>query len=149
MEAFDPFPDDFTRRALDPVLPGFEPAFTSAVVDLYERKFGWRLEQRYELLNDEVNGSWNWGSKPTPAESITALRQMLALDRDFRVLVAHGLTDVQTPYFGTQLELDQIPDFGPPGRLTLNVYPGGHMLYSRDDSRKALRDDARRLIEGG
>jgi carboxypeptidase C (cathepsin A) len=149
LEAFDPFPGDFSRRALDPVLPGFEPAFTSAIVDLYEKKFGWRLEQRYELLNDEVNGSWNWGSKPNPAESVTALRQMLALDPDFRVLVAHGLTDVQTPYFGTQLELDQIPDFGPPGRLALNVYPGGHMLYSRDDSRKALRDDARRLIEGG
>jgi carboxypeptidase C (cathepsin A) len=148
IEAYDPFPDDFTRRALDPVLPGFEPAFTSAIVDVYEKKFGWRLEQRYELINEEVNASWNWGSKPNPAESITALRQMLALDPNFRVVVAQGLTDLQTPYFGTQLELNQIPDFGPPGRLTLNVYPGGHMLYSRDDSRKALRDDARRLIEG-
>ncbi len=149
IEALDPFPTDFSRRTLDPVLPGFEPAFTSAMVDLYERKFDWKLEQRYELLNEEVNRNWNWGSKPTPAESITALRQMLALDPKFRTLTAHGLTDVTTPYFGTALELDQIPDFDPPGRTTLNVYPGGHMFYSRDDSRRALRDDARKLIERG
>ena len=146
--AYDPFPDSFRSRALDPVLPGFEPAFASAIVDLYEKKFGWRLEQRYELINDEVNGNWNWDSSRRPAEAMTALRQMLALDPRFRVVVAHGLTDVQAPYFGTQLQLDQIPDFGAPGRVTLNAYPGGHMLYSRDDSRKALRDDARRLIEG-
>jgi hypothetical protein len=30
----------------------------------------------------------------------------------------------------------------------LKVYPGGHMVYADDDSRRALRDDARRLIEG-
>jgi carboxypeptidase C (cathepsin A) len=62
--------------------------------------------------------------------------------------VTQGLTDVQVPYFGTRLLLDQIPDYGAPGRLTLKVYPGGHMVYANDDSRRALRDDARRLIEG-
>lgn len=72
---------------------------------------------------------------------------MLALDPHFRVLVSHGLTDVQTPYLATQLQLDQIPDYGPQGRLILKVYPGGHMHYSRDDTRKAMRDDAKRLIE--
>jgi carboxypeptidase C (cathepsin A) len=73
---------------------------------------------------------------------------MLALDPKFRVLIVHGLTDVQAPYFATALELGQIPDSGAPGRLTLRVYPGGHMVYANDDSRRALRDDARRLIEG-
>ncbi len=73
---------------------------------------------------------------------------MLALDPNFKVLISHGLTDVQTPYFGTQLLLDQIPDYGPSGRLKLKVYSGGHMHYSRDESRKALREDARQLIEG-
>ena len=149
IEAYNPFPGSFSRHALDPVLPGFEPAFTSAIVNLYEQKFGWKLERRYELINDDVNNAWNWGSKPNPAESLTALRQMLALDPKFRVVVAHGLTDVTTPYFGTKLELDQVPDFGPLDRVALSVHPGGHMFYSRDDSRKSLRDEAKRLIERG
>jgi carboxypeptidase C (cathepsin A) len=130
------------------VLPGFKPAFASAIVDLYEGKFGWKVEGRYELLNDEVNHNWRWGERLARPEALSALRRMLALDPKFRVLVAHGLTDVQAPYFSTALELGQIPDFGPPGRLTLRVYPGGHMVYADDDSRRALRDDARRLIEG-
>jgi len=98
------------------------------------------------LLNDAVGKEWNWGRGLSPPNAIEDLRQMLALDPNFRVLVSHGLTDVQTPYFASELELDQIPDFGPPGRLTLTVHPGGHMHYSRDDTRKALRDEARQLI---
>jgi len=38
---------------------------------------------------------------------------MLALDPNFKILISHGLTNVQTPYFGTHLLLDQIPDYGP------------------------------------
>jgi carboxypeptidase C (cathepsin A) len=73
---------------------------------------------------------------------------MLALDPNFRVLVAQGFTDLQVPYFGTKLLLAQIPDYGAPGRVVFKVYGGGHMLYTRDASRKALREDARKLIEG-
>ena len=72
-----------------------------------------------------------------------------ALDPNFRVLVTSGLTDLQLPYFGTKLLLDQIPDYGARGRLTFKVYAGGHMHYLRDDSRKLLRTDARTLIAGG
>ena len=149
VDAYDPFPEAMWSRALDPILPGFDAPFTSAIEDLYTRKLGWKLEEPYALLNDAVERNWNWETRLNAPESLTALRQMLALDPHFRVLVGHGLTDVQAPYFATELQLDQIPDYGPPGRLILKVYGGGHMLYSRDDSRKALREDARRLIEGG
>ncbi len=148
IDAFDPFPTKAWDRALDPVAAGFVGPFTSAVADLYERRLDWKIEDRYELLNDAVGRAWNWGGRLHPPESLTALRQMLALDPNFRVLISHGLTDLQTPYFATQLELDQIPDYGPPGRLVLKVYPGGHMHYGRDDARRALREDAERLIEG-
>ncbi|HYA74398.1 MAG TPA: peptidase S10 [Roseiarcus sp.] len=148
IDAYDPFPTAVWSRSLDPVASGFNGPFSSAVTNLYERKLGWKIEDRYELLNEAVDKNWDWGAKLHAPESITALRQMLALDPNFRVLISHGLTDLQTPYFATKLELDQIPDYGAPGRLILKVYSGGHMHYSRDDTRKALRDDARRLIEG-
>ena len=95
-----------------------------------------------------VSYARNWGNDLEAPESITALKRMLALDPNLRVLIAHGLDDVQAPYFGTQLLRDQIPDHGQPGRLNLKVYSGGHMFYSRDESRKALREGARPLIEG-
>jgi carboxypeptidase C (cathepsin A) len=109
---------------------------------------GWKIDNFYDPLSSSVNRGWDWGRGLNPPDSTRPLREMLALDPNFHVLIAHGLTDLQVPYFGTQLLLDQIPDYGPAGRLTLKVYPGGHMLYMRDDSRKALREDARKVIEG-
>jgi carboxypeptidase C (cathepsin A) len=146
IDAYDPFPISSRSEFLDPVLPGFDAPFSSAIMTLYQQKLGWKIEDRYELLNEAVNKAWNWGKGLSPPNAIEDLRQMLALDPNFRVLVSHGLTDLQTPYFASALELAQIPDFGSPGRLTLTVHPGGHMHYSRDDTRKALREEARRLI---
>ena len=146
--AYDPEPSEYSDRWLDPVAEGFAAPFSSAMMDVYNNRLGWKIDLNYELLNGAVERGWTWGQGARGPEAVSALRRMLALDPNFKVLIAHGLTDLQTPYFGTQLILNQIPDYGPPGRLTLKVYGGGHMLYSRDESRKALREDARRLIEG-
>ena len=59
-----------------------------------------------------------------------------------RVLVVHGANDLVTPYFGSQLVLDQLPVYGSAERVKLAVYGGGHMFYSRDASRRAFREDA-------
>jgi carboxypeptidase C (cathepsin A) len=81
-----------------------------------------------------------------PAESITELRQILALDPKLNVLVAHGLFDLATPYFGSKILLDQLPAFASPPRVKLVVYSGGHMFYSRDDGRKELRGEVEKLM---
>jgi carboxypeptidase C (cathepsin A) len=65
-----------------------------------------------------------------------------------RVLIGHGMFDMLTPYFGTQLILQQLPELGAPGRIRLVVYPGGHMFYTQDTSRTAFRGEARKLITG-
>jgi carboxypeptidase C (cathepsin A) len=146
--AYDPSPASNDGHWLDPILDGFLAPLASAMVDLYAHRLGWKIDNHYEPLSSSVNRGWDWGRDLHPPSSIKELREMLALDPNFRVLVTHGLTDVQTPYFGSKLLLDQIPDYGAPGRLTLKVYAGGHMHYMRDASRKALREDARKLIEG-
>ena len=146
--AYDPEPQAEFSHALDPILPGFEAAFASAMKSLYARQLGWASDDRYEILNETVSRRWDWGRGLSPPSALGALRRMLALDAKFRVLISQGFTDLRTPYFAAQLELDQIPDYGAPGRIVFKVRPGGHMHYDRDDSRAGLRDDARRLIEG-
>ena len=74
-----------------------------------------------------------------------ALRQDLAEDPQLRVVIAHGLFDLVTPYFATKLMLDQIPQSDGRARVDFEVYPGGHMFYSRDASRQALREAAKKL----
>jgi carboxypeptidase C (cathepsin A) len=145
--AYDPSPASNDGHWLDPILDGFTAPLASAMMDLYAHRLGWKIDSQYEPLSSRVNRAWDWGRDLHPPESMRDLKDMLALDPNFRVLVTHGLTDVQVPYFGTKLLLDQIPDYGAPGRLTLKVYPGGHMHYMRDATRKAWREDARSLIE--
>jgi carboxypeptidase C (cathepsin A) len=132
--------------AEDPILPGFLPTLTGAMTTLYREQLGWKLDAQYETLNDAVSSHWAWGRGLRAPDALGDLAQDLALDPAFRVLVAHGLTDVQAPYFASVLQLQRLPPFADPGRLGVEVYPGGHMFYMRDDSRKAFREAARRLV---
>ncbi|MGA9868417.1 MAG: septum formation initiator [Acetobacteraceae bacterium] len=121
--------------------------FTSAMLELYEHRLAWRPDSLYRLRNADVERQWDWGRGLVAPESVTALRVALAVDPRLRVLVAHGLFDLITPYFATAMILDHLPDIGAPGRVKLVTYPGGHMFYSRDESRAAFREEAKRLIE--
>ncbi len=145
---WDPDPSAAQGRFADPILTAMLAPLTSAAIDLTTRTLNWRVPNlRYELLNNAVNAGWNWGGGRSPPEVVSDLRQALSLDGDLRVLVAHGYTDLVTPYFASKLILDQMPAYGRDRRLSLSVYPGGHMFYFRKGSRAALRGDALHLYE--
>jgi carboxypeptidase C (cathepsin A) len=119
---------------------------TSAMVDHLARTLNWRVsDMRYNLLNGGVNGGWRWGTGRRQWEAVSELRQALALDANLRLLIAHGFTDLVTPYFMTKLILDQLPEYAGDRRVGLEVYPGGHMFYTRDASRVAFRAAVERL----
>jgi carboxypeptidase C (cathepsin A) len=134
-------------RNNDPLTSGLAARLTTAMLDLYTTKLGWRADRRYINTNGEANRAWNWGNSTSSPEAVSDLRQALALDPRLRVVVAHGFTDLVTPYFGSQLVLDELPALGDMQRVATPVYPGGHMFYIRDASRKAFREDAMNLIE--
>jgi carboxypeptidase C (cathepsin A) len=143
--AFDPTPHAAQSRFSDPMLDAIGPPVTGAMTALYQGPLKWRVEEPYRLLNEEVNTQWNWGRGRSGPEVVDDLRAALAGDRDLYALVAHGASDLVTPYFGTKLILDQMPVFGSADRLKLAVYGGGHMFYIRDASRQAFRADVQRL----
>ena len=119
---------------------------TSAAVDLTTRKLNWRPDGSYHLLNDAVDRAWDFGRGPI-AESVSQLRQILALDPKMKLLVGHGLFDLATPYFGSKVMLDQLPAYARSDRVKLVVYPGGHMFYSRDAARQAFRGEVEALMK--
>jgi carboxypeptidase C (cathepsin A) len=145
---YDPFPYAYRSFFHDALTDALTAPMTSAMIDLYEHRLNWKPDGHYELLSESVNNAWNWGSGLNPTESLTQLRQALALDPKLKVLVAHGLFDLVTPYFGSKMQLDQVPVYGSADRVRLVVYPGGHMFYSRDTSRAELRREAKAMIGG-
>lgn len=144
---FDPYPDSSSYRFGDPSGEPLVAPLTSAVVDLTTRKLNWRPVGSYRLLNGAVEGAWDFGRGINPPESISQLRQILALDPKLKLVVAHGLFDLATPYFGSKILLDQLPAYASPERVKLVVYPGGHMFYSRDASRQAFRTEVEALMK--
>lgn len=147
MTGSDPFPHSARSEYSDPVLDALKVPLASAMANITATKLNWFVNARYEILNEDVNKEWNWGERH-PAEAMTDLKRLLALDPHLHVLIAHGVTDTVTPYFATKMLIDQVPAMGDPGRLKLAVYGGGHMLYALGQSRAALRSDAQHVIEG-
>jgi carboxypeptidase C (cathepsin A) len=147
VSGFDPYPDSSFFHFGDPSGESLAAPLTSAAVDLFTRKLNWRPDGSYELLNGAVGRAWDFGRGTNPPESISQLRQILALDPKLKLLVAHGLFDLATPYFGSSILLDQLPAYASPERVKLVVYPGGHMFYSRDASRQAFRTEVEALMK--
>jgi carboxypeptidase C (cathepsin A) len=141
----DPDPSSANSRRDDPVLDGIRAPLSSAMTDLYARTLKWRVEEPYQLLNSRVSPRWDWGGGRSTHDIVDELRGVLAHDPKLRVLIAHGASDLVTPYFENQMIVDQFPPFASPDRLKLSVYGGGHMFYTRDASRRALRDDVLQL----
>jgi carboxypeptidase C (cathepsin A) len=149
--AADPDPGAAWPRAFDAVLDAMTAPLTRAMLAHYGETLDWLPQRRYLLLNSGVNRAWEWGSGRGQPEAVGALARVLALDPGFETLVAHGYTDLVTPYFASELILRQLPPADPPGRVRLETYRGGHMFYLREESRRAFRSDARALYapEGG
>jgi len=143
----DPDPDSSSPHFDDPSGDPLIAPLTSAAVDLTTRTLNWRPDGPYRLLNGAVERAWDFGRGLNPAQSISQLRQILALDPKLKLLVGHGLFDLATPYFGSKIWLDQLPAYASPERVKLVVYPGGHMFYSRDAARQAFRAEAEALMK--
>jgi carboxypeptidase C (cathepsin A) len=123
-------------------LGGLSFHLARAMADLAQGRVSWKPPRAYHVLAKGVR--WRWAGN----ESATPLQRALVRDPTLRVLIVHGYADLVTPYFRTKLVLQQLPTIGPDNsRLRFEVYPGGHMFYSRDASRAQLRKDALVLYE--
>jgi carboxypeptidase C (cathepsin A) len=146
LSAFDPSPL-FPVPEHDPSLSRFLPAYTSTFVDYVRRSLGYETDLKYEVLSGRVH-PWNFGEAgqgyvSTADDLASAMRQNPAL----KVLFASGLHDLATPYFATDYTIAHL-DLSDALRqnITHRTYPGGHMMYHVEASRRALAQDIARFI---
>lgn len=145
----DPFPDRRTSRGGDPVLDGVTRAYGGGFADYARNELGFKTEMTYVLLANDVNGSWDWHGGRFQASATDDMRTLLAFSPSFKILVAHGYSDMVTPYGMTRYVLDHIPQIGAAGRVRLNLYRGGHMFYIDQQERKAFSADAAAFYRAG
>ena len=144
--AFDPFPWGAQQQSNDPILDALIAPTTSAMVDFVTREVGWKTDARYNALSYAVAEGWDRG-RPKD-DPVTDLRKAVANDPKMAVLIVHGWDDLSCPFFASRLLVDQLPANGMAERVHVQVYPGGHMFYSRPDSGAAFKRDARAVYGG-
>lgn len=121
--------------------------FLTAAGQYLRSELGYESDLPYELLNPDVFRNWDWssgiGSNQGYAGTSQDLETALAIHPGMRVMVAHGVHDLVTPYFGTLYVLQQLHlPRSVAEQVSFHVYPGGHMFYTRDRSLAAFAEAA-------
>jgi carboxypeptidase C (cathepsin A) len=143
----DPYPESPVARGPDPILDGVVRAYGSAFVAYARDELGFKTDITYDLLASEISGRWEWqeGSGHGQPSVTDDLRVLLALTPSFHLMIAHGYSDMVTPYAVSRYVLDHLPPVGGEERTQLKLYRGGHMFYLDPASRKAFTADARTM----
>ncbi|EHH69030.1 S10 family peptidase [Gluconobacter morbifer] len=130
----------------DPTLFGFGRAYGNAFSGYASNELDFRTPLTYDLLSMKVNSSWKWSDGgPAPVHQIPVLNRLLALDPGLRVFVANGYYDLACPFGTTRWMKDHLTVGA--DRVSLHLYQGGHMLYTRPASRHALSLDVASWVQ--
>jgi carboxypeptidase C (cathepsin A) len=144
----DPYPESDYDRGDDAILDGFTRAYGGAFADYARNELGFRTEMTYTLLDGDISRRWEWGGgrgggSRLQASATDDIRQLLASNSAFRLLIAHGYSDLVTPYSVSRYVVDHLPSSLAGSRVGLKLYRGGHMFYTKADQRAAFTADAR------
>jgi carboxypeptidase C (cathepsin A) len=145
----DPYPEQESARGPDPLLDGLTRAYGALYANHARDELGFKTDMTYILLSPDVSGKWDWGEHSARASASVSdeLRELLALIPSFRLLIAHGTSDMVTPYAVSRYVLDHLPPIGDPSRTQLTLYRGGHMFYIDAKSRQAFSADAKTFYQ--
>jgi carboxypeptidase C (cathepsin A) len=148
----DPYPRSPSARGADPLLEATVAPFTAAMLAYLRDELGVATDLPYRTLNRDVSRGWDWKSGMSGRQGAVGagdeLREALARDKRLRVLIVHGMTDLQTSYLASRYVVEHLPR-ALQQQVELAIYPGGHMMYFRAGSRAALRRDAAAFYRNG
>lgn len=150
VSAPDPNPSSARATGPDPVLDATVPLWTAAFVQYAGEELGYKTERPYTLLNRHARGKWDFGTSPTRqgyAGVVEDLQDARAANPSLPVLIATGYTDLITPYLASTYLVGQLPSLPNATPIRVEVYAGGHMFYTRPESRTAFKEDVKGMYD--
>lgn len=151
--AIDDAPGSDEHTGVDPSLAPVVASLAAAQNAYVRANLNFDSDAAYEALSGRVNGNWDWrsgmGGPQGFVEAMSSLKQAFNISPTMKVWIVHGAYDMVTPYFGSVYLVRQMRlDSRLRGNVRLDVLPGGHMMYLRDDGRKELRRLAEQRLYG-
>jgi len=136
----------------DLYLSRLKAPLTAAFNDYVRNSLDFQTDLPYLLLNADVFKAWNWRSgiqgQQGFAEAVADLKQAMTLNPGMHTMIVHGVYDLVTPYFASEIAIRQM-DLHPEIRcnIQLKVYRGGHMPYLKSQVLDRLFSDAGRFYQ--
>jgi carboxypeptidase C (cathepsin A) len=147
------FPDREGQPNPDPTLSGITTAFTAGINTMLRSELGLTTEREYLLISEDAWRHWAddraAGYWQRQLECADDMRYGLALNPELRLLITHGWYDLVTTYYSSERTVASLRL--PPAlrsRVELRNYDGGHMFYTWESSRKAVKRDVERALSG-
>jgi len=131
----------------DPSMESTAGAFTAAFNGYIERDLGWKKDTTYTILSDAIC-FWSFEPRNQYLNYSEELRNVMTKNPYLHVFVASGYFDLATPFFGTEYTFDHL-NLSPSvkNHVTMENYPGGHMMYTDIANLKKLKDDTALFYE--
>ncbi|GAB3251321.1 S10 family peptidase [Chitinimonas naiadis] len=122
----------------DPSSTFISPSFASTIRSYLPTTLKYSNSSTYNLFVNAID-SWNWqhDAQALP-DAIPDLAAALLQNPALRILSLNGYHDLATPFYQTELDLARL---GPTARVQIRNYPGGHMTYLDDGSRRLGKAD--------
>ncbi len=146
-----PVPRPAEHPHFDPILDAAVTVLAPAAASYIGKELAFNTTLEYRLLNREVNANWDYGLRPGQqgyAGSLDSLEEARTHNPALKVFIAHGYTDLVTPYSMSRYLVSQLRPIDGAAPIDVRVYRGGHMMYLRPASRAELRNDARNIYGG-
>ncbi|WP_394779907.1 S10 family peptidase [Undibacterium sp.] len=122
----------------DPSSTVITPAFTNDLTSYMANQLKYSTNSSYTVSSNAIN-VWDFSHDGHALpDTIPDLAAAMLQNPAMKVLVLHGYHDLATPFYQTELDLARL---GSNANIQIKEYPGGHMTYLTDDSRKQARAD--------
>jgi carboxypeptidase C (cathepsin A) len=133
----------------DPSFYGIDAGYTAAINAHLRNNLGFKSDRSYVTIGNVQ--PWDWqlpGGRDTNAYlNLTPyIGKAMRENSGLRVFVGQGYYDFATPFFAAEYALTRTGI--PQERVEYKYYGSGHMMYVRDDDRRALSRDVRAFIRG-
>jgi len=150
--AIDPEPASPFPPKDDPLLVQLNTLLAATFNSLIREQLKFETDIPYEILNREVSNRWNWHSGMDAAQGFIGvagnLKNSMSVNKELKVLIAHGIYDLITPYFGSVIVIRQMAlNPAVAANLSLKIYKGGHTFYTNAEARNLFFKDAEQFFK--
>lgn len=132
---------------LDQAVAILGPAYQAYARD----ELGLVTDQTYKLLSGDVRSKWDFGTSAQHqgyGSVLDDIEDIRTRQPAIRIVVASGYTDLVTPFATARYMVDTLRPLAGAAPIEVRNYPGGHMMYLREKSRRALAADVEAMFRG-